>query len=137
MSRMDPDRLAGILIMTGAVIGLVSTTVTLWTVFSVMGWLAFVLVLVFGVYVFRKRPEARLLAAATLWFAPLEAVSSAEIIWLAGYISLEGVRVWASAALIGTALTLVGGFVRLLRGPTPAQPDPELGFAGNAARRTR
>ncbi len=137
MSQVNPDRLAGILIMTGAAVGLVSTTVTLWTVFSVMGWLAFLLVLVFGVYVFRKRPEARLLAAATLWFAPLEAVSSALIIWLAGYMSLGGGRVWASAALVGTALTLVGGFVGLLRGPTSAQPDPGFGFAGNAARRTR
>ncbi len=137
MSRVDPDRLAGILIMTGAAIGLVSTTATLWTVFSVMGWLAFLLVLVFGVYVFRKRPEARLLAAATLWFAPLEAVSSAWVIWLAGYISLEGGRVWASVALVGTALTLVGGFLGLLRGPTSAQPDSGFGFAGNAARRTR
>jgi len=48
---MDPGRLAGILIVTGAAVGLLSTTVTLWTVFSVMGWLAFALVLVFGVYV--------------------------------------------------------------------------------------
>ncbi len=134
---MDPDRLAGILIVTGAAVGLLSTTLTLWTVFSVMGWLAFALVLVFGVYVFRKRAEARLLAVATLWFAPLEAVSSAWIIWLAGYISLEGGRVWASFALVGTALTLVGGFVGLQRGPTPAQSDPGFGFAGNAARRTR
>ncbi len=134
---MDPGRLAGILIVTGAAVGLLSTTVTLWTVFSVMGWLAFALVLVFGVYVFRKRPEARLLALATLWFAPLEAVSSALIIWLASYISLEGGRVWGSVALVGTALTIVGGFARLLRGPTPAQPDPGFGFAGNAARRTR
>ncbi len=32
---------------------MVSTTITLWTIFSVMGWFAFALVLVFGVYVFR------------------------------------------------------------------------------------
>lgn len=134
---MDPDQLAGILIVMGAVVGLVSTTITLWTIFSVMGWFAFALVLVFGVYVFRQRSEARLLAIATLWFAPLEAVSSAWILTFARFVRSDGAVAWAFVALFGTVLTVVGGFLRILRGGTPAQPDSGFGFAGNAARRTR
>src|SRR3989442_3262725 len=106
---MDPDQLAGILIVMGAVVGLVSTTITLWTIFSVMGWFAFALVLVFGVYVFRQRSEARLLAIATLWVAPLEAVSNARVLTVARFPRSDGAGASAFGAPFGNVLAVVRG----------------------------
>jgi len=65
---VDPDRLAGALICTGAVVGLVGSIATM-SVF--LGVPSFGLVLLLGVYAFRKRKEGRLLAAAVVWFAAL------------------------------------------------------------------
>src|SRR5213594_800595 len=52
MPTMDRDRVGGMLMLAGG------------------------LLLHFGGFVYRKRPEARLLAVATLWFAPLGGVAS-------------------------------------------------------------
>ena len=68
---VDPDRLAGALICTGAVVGLVGSIATM-SVF--LGVTSFALVLLLGVYTFRKRKEGRLLAAAVVWFAALGAL---------------------------------------------------------------
>jgi hypothetical protein len=77
---MDPDRLAGTLMATGGLLGLAGTISTFFP-FSVLGVLSFAFVLTFAVLVYRKRPEARLVAAATLWFAPLGGVACVIVLW--------------------------------------------------------
>src|SRR5437899_10877446 len=67
---VDPDRLVGALICTGAVVGLVGSIATM-SVF--LGVPSFAIVLLVGVYAFRKRKEGRLLAAAAVWSAALGA----------------------------------------------------------------
>src|SRR5436309_12760437 len=63
----DPDRLAGALICTGAVVGLVGSIATRSVLLRVP---SFVIVLVLGVYAFRRRKEGRLLAAAVVGSPP-------------------------------------------------------------------
>src|SRR3989442_11465823 len=62
---VDPDRLAGAPICTGAVVGLVGSIATM-SVF--LGVPSFGLVLLLGADAFRKRDEGRLPAAPVGWF---------------------------------------------------------------------
>jgi len=63
------------LMLAGGLLGLAGTVMTVFP-FSVLGVISFGLILPFGGFVYRKRPEARLLAVATLWFAPLGGIAS-------------------------------------------------------------
>src|SRR2546427_7788427 len=75
MPTMDRDRVGGMLMLAGGLLGLAGTVMTVFP-FSVLGVISFGLILPFGGFVYRKRPEARLLAVATLWFALLGGVAS-------------------------------------------------------------
>jgi len=110
---IDPDRFAGALICTGAVVGLVGSIATM-SVF--LGVPSFGLVLLLGVYAFRKRKEGRLLAAAVVWFAALGALGSfPPFFFFRGYGLLLGGYYWiASIPVLGMALAVAGAVVKLL-----------------------
>ena len=113
---VDPDRLAGVLICTGAVVGLVGSIATM-SVF--LGVPSFVIVLLLGVYAFRKRKEGRLLAAAVVWFAALGAlVGFPPFFFFRGYVLLLPGYYWLAAIpILGTALAIAGAVVKLLLPP--------------------
>lgn len=106
---MDSDRLRGILMSTGGCLGLAGTVSTYFP-FSVLGVVSFGLVAVFGGLVYLKRPEARLVAAATLWFAPLGGVACVVLLaWPpAGSPAPDLWRVQGSVGLFGMCLALAG-----------------------------
>ena len=111
---VDPDRLAGALICTGAVVGLVGSIATM-SVF--LGVPSFALVLLLGVYAFRKRKEGRLLAAAVVWFAALGALVGFPpfFFFFRGYGLLPAGYYWLAAIpVLGTALAVAGAVVKLL-----------------------
>lgn len=110
---MDDDRLAGTLMCTGGLLGLAGTVSTVFP-FSFLGLVCFGLVLPFGGFVYRKRPEARLLAAASLWFAPLGGVASFVVFSYAqtypsGILVLQG-----ALGLVGSGLAFTGAAVKRL-----------------------
>jgi len=109
---LDEDRFAGTLICTGGVLGLAGTVSTVFP-FSVLGVISFGLVLVFGALVYRKRPEAHLVAAATLWFAPLGGVACATILWFnhSGWFYVALWDVQGSLGLLGMGLALAGAVI--------------------------
>jgi hypothetical protein len=104
----NAERLRGILIFVGGCLGFAGTVSTYFP-FSVLGVISFGLVAVFGGLVYLKRPEARLLTAATLWFAPLGGVAC---IFLVGFAppgaSHDLWRVQGSIGLFGMGLALAG-----------------------------
>ncbi len=109
---VDPDRLAGALICTGAVVGLVGSIATM-SVF--LGVTSFALVLLLGVYTFRKRKEGRLLAAAVVWFAALGALGGFAPFFSRFYGLLPPGYYWLAAIpILGTALAIAGAVVKLL-----------------------
>jgi hypothetical protein len=85
-------------------------TVSTYFPFSVLGVISFGLVMGFGGLVYQKRVEARLLAAATLWFAPLGGVACVLLIWFtpSGSSASELWRVQGSVGLFGMGLALAG-----------------------------
>jgi hypothetical protein len=108
-SGTGADRLRGIFISTGGCLGFAGTVSTYFP-FSVLGVISFGLVAVFGGLVSVKRPEARLLTAATLWFAPLGGVACIFLIGFAppGAPSQDLWRVQGSVGLFGMFLALAG-----------------------------
>jgi hypothetical protein len=111
---LDADRDAGILLIVGGVLGLAGTVSTFFP-FSVLGVISFGLVLVFGALVYRKRPEARLVAVATLWFAPLGGAACVVLLWFNrfGWGHNDIWDVQGSVGLIGTSLALAGAVIKL------------------------
>src|SRR5256885_6072866 len=108
----DPDRLAGALICMGAVVGLIGSVATM-SVF--LGVPSFALVLLLGVYSFRKRKEGRLLAAAVVWFAALGALGAFPPFFSRYYGLLPAGYYWLAAIpILGTALAIAGAVVKLL-----------------------
>src|SRR5207245_8205994 len=108
---VDPDRLAGALICTGAVVGLVGSIATM-SVF--LGVPSFAIVLLLGVYAFRKRKEGRLLAAV-VWFAALGALGGFPPFFSRYYGLLPAGYYWLAAIpILGTALANAGAVVKLL-----------------------
>jgi hypothetical protein len=109
---MDPDRLAGTLMATGGLLGLAGTISTFFP-FSVLGVLSFAFVLTFAVLVYRKRPEARLVAAATLWFAPLGGVACVIVLWFnrSGWFYVALWDLQAYVGLVGMGIALAGALV--------------------------
>src|SRR2546422_11227065 len=65
---VDPDRLAGTLICGGGIIGLIGSVASL---SLLLGVPSFALVLLLGIYSFRRRKEGRLLAGGGALFAVL------------------------------------------------------------------
>jgi len=109
---VDPDRLVGALICTGAVVGLVGSIATM-SVF--LGVPSFAIVLLVGVYAFRKRKEGRLLAAAVVWFAALGALGGFPPFFSRYYGLLPAGYYWLAAIpILGTALSIAGAVVKLL-----------------------
>ena len=110
---MDPDRIAGVLMCTGGLLGLAGTVSTLFP-FSVLGVISFGLVLLFGALVYRKRPEARLVAAAALWFAPLGGVACVTLLWLnhTGWGPYDLWDAQGSVGLFGMSLALAGAVMK-------------------------
>jgi hypothetical protein len=110
---VDSDRLRGILISTGGCFGLAGTVSTYFP-FSVLGVVSFGLVAVFGGLVYYERPEARLVAAATLWFAPLGGIACVLLIWFtpAGSPGHDLWRVQGSVGLFGMCLAIAGAIGR-------------------------
>jgi len=98
---------------TGGLLGLAGTVSTLFP-FSVLGVISFGLVLLFGALVYRNRPEARLVAAATLWFAPLGGVACVTLLWFNhtewGHYDLWDVQ--GSVGLFGMSFALVGAVIK-------------------------
>ena len=108
----DPDRLAGALICSGAVVGLVGSIATRSVLLGVP---SFVIVLVLGVYAFRRRKEGRLLAAAVVWFAALGALGGFPPFFSRFYGLLPTGYYWLAAIpILGTALAIAGAVVKLL-----------------------
>ena len=108
---VDADRLAGALIGTGAVVGLVGSIATM-SVF--LGVPSFAIVLLLGVYAFRKRKEGRLLAAV-VWFAALGALGGFPPFFSRYYGLLPAGYYWLAAIpILGTALANAGAVVKLL-----------------------
>lgn len=105
----DADRLRGILIFTGGCLGFAGTVSTYFP-FSVLGVVSFGLVAAFGGLIYVKRPEARLLTAATLWFAPLGGVACIILVGFTppGAPSPDLWRVQGSVGLFGMCLALAG-----------------------------
>jgi hypothetical protein len=110
---VESERLRGILISTGGCLGFVGTVSTYFP-FSVLGVISFGLVAVFGALVYQKRLEARLLAAATLWFAPLGGGACILLIWFtpSGSSASDLWRVQGSVGLFGMCLALAGAIGR-------------------------
>ncbi|HEX9567999.1 MAG TPA: hypothetical protein VGA48_10475 [Thermoplasmata archaeon] len=110
---VDPDRLAGTLICAGAIAGLISSISTL---FVFLGVPSFGLVLLLGIYSFRRRKEGRLLAGAVVWFAALGALEGFYIIFFyRGYGLLLADYYWkASITILGMALAVAGAVIKLL-----------------------
>ena len=110
---MDSDRLAGSLILSGGLLGLAGSISTFFP-FSVMGVVSSGLVLVFGALVFRKRPEGRLVAAATLWFASLGGVASVVLLWInrVGWGHTDLWDVQGSIGLVGMGVALAGAVIK-------------------------
>jgi len=111
---LDADRTAGVLLIVGGVLGLAGTVSTFFP-FSVLGVISFGLVLVFGFLVYRKRSESRLVAAATLWFAPLGGAACVVVLWFNrfgwGYNDLWDVQ--GSVGLFGMSFALAGAIIEL------------------------
>ena len=112
---MEANSLRGILIFIGGCLGLAGTVST-WFPFSVLGVVSFGLVAAFGGLVYQNRQEARLVAAATLWFAPLGGVAC---VFLLG-VPYDLWRVQGFIGLLGVCLALAGaiGRVRALSNAT-------------------
>jgi len=111
-----PDQLAGILICTGAIVGLIGSVGTL---SILLGVPSFALVLLLGIYAFRKRKEDRLLAAAVVWFAALGAIGGFLFFFGGGYVLfLPDADRWAPFPILGMALAIGGAAIKL-RPPAP------------------
>jgi len=85
-------------------------TVSTYFPFSVLGVVSFGLVVAFGALVFQKRREARLLAAATLWFAPLGGVACVVLLWFtpSGAVTNGLWHIQGAVGLFGMGLALAG-----------------------------
>ena len=115
---MDSDRLAGTLMCAGAIpglLGLLGSTPFFFFPFSVLSGISFGLVFLFGVYVFRKRAEGRLLAAAALIFAPLGGAASVYVLWVALLYQWDLGIVLGSAGVLGMLLALAGASIKRVR----------------------
>jgi hypothetical protein len=108
-AAVDSDQLRGILMSLGGCLGFIGTVSTYFP-FSVLGVVSFGLVVAFGALVFQKRREARLLAGATLWFAPLGGIACVLLIWFTPLGSSASTlwRVQGSVGLFGMCLALAG-----------------------------
>jgi len=111
---VDPDRLAGTLICGGGIIGLIGSVASL---SLLLGVPSFALVLLLGIYSFRRRKEGRLLAGGVLWFAilgTLGAFPSGSGFALFGYGFLLATYYFVAAIpVLGMALALAGAVIKL------------------------
>ena len=113
---MDSERFAGILVCSGAVIGLVGMTPASSTVpFAYLGEISFVLVLLLGVLLIRKSRQGRVFAAVVLWFAMFGGAVSIAFLLLGLMLPWDGALRLGSIGLAGAALAIAGALVRLRR----------------------
>lgn len=115
---MDPNGVSGWLMCSGAVVGLVGTTPNFFLFpFALLGYTSFLIVLVFGAVILRKRPRGRRLGAASLGFASLGGMASAALVWFgsrSSFINLESTVLLGGVGLIGTGLAATGAMIKCL-----------------------
>ncbi len=122
---MASDRLAGILMCAGAATALIGTGLIGLFFFSLLTIVSFGLVFLFGLYVARKRPEGRILAVATLWFAT---VGGLPFLWIVGLSTLFGSLAVSVGyvGLLGTTIVIAGATLKLAEwqdGPASQPPS--------------
>jgi hypothetical protein len=105
-----------ILVCIGGTLGLVGSGVAFGFLFSLLGLTCFTLVLLFGVRLFRKGPESRILSTATLYFAM---VGMGDTVFYLPYLVFFGSgAVWLFYVRpIGTFLAVLGAIILLRRPP--------------------
>jgi len=113
---IDRNRFGALLICAGAAIGLVGSRLALFvSIFAFFTAFCFALVLLFGVALLRPRPEGRLLAAGTLYFAlvgsGLSFVFSMPVLFFYG----GGDLGWILLQPIATVTAGAGAIIRLIR----------------------
>jgi len=109
---VGPDRLAGILICAGAIVGLIGSIATLSVLLGVP---SFAVVLLLGIYVSRRQKEGRLIAGAVVWFAALGSFEGFYAIFLfRGFVPLPTDYYWkVSITILGMALAVGGAILKL------------------------
>ena len=125
---MASDRLAGTLISTGAALALTGMALSGFLAFFLylLSFLSFGLVFLFGLYVARRRPEAQILAAGTLWFATVGGIPFVWISALAASFDSRTVLL-GYLGLTGTMIALAGAGLKLAEPQGPARaPDRRL-----------
>ena len=128
---MASDRLAGTLMCAGAMIVLIGTAPIGLLLLFPLTLVSFSLVLLFGVYVARRRPEGEILALATLWFAT---IGGLPFLWIFGFSYAYG---WPATpvgylGLLGTTIAIFGAALKVTtwqRGPTRQSPARSFGRA--------
>ena len=115
---LDRNRFSATLVCGGAALGLVGSAPSGFTLISgFLGLICFGLVLLFGVRLFQKRPEARILSAATIYFALVGGV--VDIVFPPFGLVIYGGALWLiSVGPIGTVTAITGAVLRLRRVPT-------------------
>ncbi len=116
---IDRDRLSAILACAGASLGLVGSVPSGFTVVpALLSLICFTFALLFGVALFQKRPEGRLLAAATVYFALVG--GGVDIVFPPlGLVLHGGDALWLiSVGPIGMVIAGAGAVMRLRRVPT-------------------
>jgi hypothetical protein len=111
----DRDRLGAILLCAGATLGLVGSAPTGFSfVSAILSLACFVLVLLFGVALFRKRPGDRFLAAVTVYFALVG--GGADILFPPfGLVIHFGGALWLIlVGPIGMAIAVAGAVIRIV-----------------------
>ena len=108
-------RLGAVLICAGAALGLIGSRLSVFGPFAFLKLGGFVSVLFFGVLLFQDRPEGRLLAAATLYFAIV--AEAADLVFLLGSVFFGGASFWILPGTFGMVLAVAGAISRLVRVP--------------------
>jgi len=112
---IDINRLGALLICAGGAIGLVGSRVGFLGIFVFFTACCFALVLLFGVALLRTKPEGRLFAAATLYFALAGSGLSIVfyipfLLWYGG-----GSVAWILLQPLATVIAGAGAVIRLIR----------------------
>lgn len=133
---VDRDRFAAILMCAGGALGFMGAPLAFFGPFMLLKLFCFSLILVFGVLLFQKRRESRMLASAGVYFALLaggvDLVFFNYPIWI---LSLAAYWWPFFTAPLAVALVVIGAVLRIVRTPTQdkRQPMPPPGFAGRGA----
>jgi hypothetical protein len=110
---IDRNWIGALLVCVGGAFGLAGSRATFFFLFVLLSTTCFSLVLLFGVRMFRKGPESRLLSAATLYFA---LVGLADLVFvLPALILFASASLWLDFRLVGTVIAVSGAIIQLRR----------------------